>query len=107
MERPLHVLAQPAADLGFVLLVHGEKADERTRLAGKVLRRADRNAGAGQEQALALLLVVDREVDEIRGELAEAARRLVGLRGFFDGVAGPRSLDEMKRAPVVRAGLVR
>src|SRR6185369_7618381 len=69
-------------DLGFVLLVHGKKADERIRLAGEFLRRTDRNPGAGQEQPLALLLVVDREVDEISqfvrvGEGAGAAARAV------------------------------
>src|SRR3954470_1604114 len=87
VERTLHVFAQPAADLVFVLLVHRQKTNERIRLAGKVLRRADRNAGAWQEQALALLLVVDREVDEIRefmgiGEGAGAAA------GAVDGDLG-------------------
>src|SRR3954469_331365 len=87
VERTLHVFAQPAADLVFVLLVHGQKTNERLRLPGEVLRRADRNAGAGQEQALALLLVVDREVDEIRefmgiGEGAGAAA------GAVDGDLG-------------------
>src|SRR3954451_14508496 len=87
VERTLHVFAQPAADLVFILLVHGQKTDERFRLAGEVLRRADRNPGAGQEQALALLLVVDREVDEIRefmgiGEGAGAAA------GTVDGDLG-------------------
>src|SRR3954467_13551103 len=76
VERTLHVFAQPAADLVFVLLVHGQKTNERPRLPGQVIPRADRNPGAGQEQALALLLGVDRKVDEIRESMGigEGAR---------------------------------
>src|SRR3954453_12009648 len=103
VEGTVHVLAQPAADLVFVLLVHGQKTNERLRLPGEVLRRADRNAGAGQEQALALLLVVDREVDEIRefmgiGEGAGAAAGTVdgdlgaGCAGLGPDRAKPRAI---------------
>src|SRR3954468_16122655 len=87
VERTLHVFAQPAVDLVFVLLVHGQKTDERTRLAGEVLRRADRNPGAGQEQTLALLLVVDREIDEIR-EFMSIGEGAGAAAGAVDGNLG-------------------